>query len=559
MKNTRITTLIFAALTMAAALIATSAGYCQEINKDVIVVRPYEPSLSDASRYSFMPGPPETKIEHPDFKYRVVPKPLENIFVPEAIKPAKTTTTSLPRIYKSWIKLGIGNYSTPLAEFNISNLQSKEFSAGLYLFHKSSRSQLSLANDDKVPSGYVVNHAEVYGKQFMKNATLSGTLRFKHHGYHYYGYNTAYFADSLPDIQKNDIRQNQYRIGADVSIRSTANDSDELAYSVNLGYLYAADKLKNHENNLDIAFLLRKGFNGLLVSTGVEIRHSTLTALPDSLRNTTVTLSPSIGKANSSWRFLLGLDAVVDAAALTNFYIYPKALLDIIIIEEVLIPFAGIRGELKRNNWASVSEENPFVIPGLRLENESHPLIVFGGIKGSISDKVSFRADVSYRAIKNKHFFVSDTLSELRNYYQAAYDDIDLITYHGELAFQPSPRLQIDLEGSYYQYEMFALDKPWHMPEYTVNAGATCDFGKKITLKLDASVTGTRFAYNPYVPEGPEKLKPVADLNLLLNYNYSKVFSVFASFHNLAERSYLLWNQYPSQRFNFLAGITYKL
>ena len=56
-----------------------------------------------------------------------------------------------------------------------------------------------------------------------------------------------------------------------------------------------------------------------------------------------------------------------------------------------------------------------------------------------------------------------------------------------------------------------------------------------------------------------EKIKPVADLNLKVNYNYSKALTYLPTCIILADRSYLIWNQYPSQRFNFMFGLSYKL
>jgi outer membrane receptor protein involved in Fe transport len=64
---------------------------------------------------------------------------------------------------------------------------------------------------------------------------------------------------------------------------------------------------------------------------------------------------------------------------------------------------------------------------------------------------------------------------------------------------------------------------------------------------------------NQAVPEGIQKIKPVADANLQLTYNYSKALSLFASMYNIADRSYLIWNNYPSQRFNMMFGLSYKL
>ncbi len=97
----------------------------QDLNKEVYVVRPYEPTLSDAVKFNFLPQNTQVETTIPHFDYSIAPKKLENAFTPDLIKPAKTVATSLPKIYNSWMKVGLGNYATALAELNISNVRSK--------------------------------------------------------------------------------------------------------------------------------------------------------------------------------------------------------------------------------------------------------------------------------------------------------------------------------------------------------------------------------------------------------------------------------------------------
>jgi outer membrane receptor protein involved in Fe transport len=180
-------------------------------------------------------------------------------------------------------------------------------------------------------------------------------------------------------------------------------------------------------------------------------------------------------------------------------------------------------------------------------------------VKGSITSDIRFRADVTYRVVKNMHFFVNDTLVPLQNQFTAEYDDIDLITYHGQLVVQPTSSLAFSLDGKYYDYNVFALPKPWHRPQYELGLDLSARLASKFTMNAGIAVIGTRWVNNMQNEDGLQRIKPVADLNLRLNYNYSKAFSLFADLYNIAGRSYLIWNQYPSQRFNFMFGLTYKL
>jgi hypothetical protein len=531
----------------------------QDINKEVYVVRPYEPTLSDAVKINFLPENKDVKFATPLFEYSISPKRLENSFIPDPIKPAKTMATSLPKIYNSWLKLGLGNYTTSLAEFNISNIRSKEYAYGAYLYHKSSKGNIRLFNDDKVPAGYAVDNVKLYGSKFYPKMKITGDVHFDHQGFHYYGYNTDLFNDSVPVINSDSIRQRTYLFGLDLGIASTHTDSTHLNYNMDFRYEYFWDKIRNKENRFLVEAGMSKNFRGLMGGLDLSVDYAHTNADIDTASNTVIRLSPWISKRRKDWKFLLGFETVVDVADLTNYYFYPHASLDIIIIEKVLIPFFGLSGELQRNTYMELMNENQFIVPGLNLKSTSSNLIIFGGLKGSISSAVRFRADVTYTALKNMHFFVIDTLSYLQNQFTAEYDEVDLITYHGQVVVQPSPSFNVSLDAKYFDYNMLDQDKPWHKPDFRIGLDAVSQLGKKFTLGAGFTVIGTRWVKNSKLPEGTDKIKPVADINLKLNYNYSKAFTIFTDIYNIADRSYLIWDQYPSQRFNFMFGLSYKL
>jgi|WetSurSiteA1Bulk_404760.scaffolds.fasta_scaffold02868_2 hypothetical protein len=551
--------LLLLLLTTSPAIMPLVPITAQEISKEVYVVRPYEPTLSDATKYNFLPSTDDAETKAPRFDYSITPKRLVNSFEPDPIKAAKTITTSLPKIYNSWLKLGFGNYVTPLAEFNISNLRSKDYAYGAYLFHKSSQGKIVLPNNQKVTAGYAVNNINLYGKRFYSKTTLTGNLRFDHNAFHYYGYNTDLNLDPLPDPDRDSTRQNTYLTGVDLEIGSAYDDLTRLNYKVSASVDYFADKLKYKETSTVVKAGFTKEFLDLLGGLDMSLDYFHLKGAADSVSNTIFRFHPWISKQSADWKFNLGFEATADKAEITNFYFYPKAHLDIIIIQNVLVPFLGLSGELQQNGYKNTFSENTFINPGTFYKNSSSNLIAYAGVKGSISSVVRFRADVSYTVFKNYHFFVNDTLLPLDNRFTEVYDDIDLITYHGQLAAQPSRKFEMLIDGKYFNYKTFDEARAWHKPDFEIGIDASYRFGEKLTAGLGLTVTGNRWVRHYQAPDDMMKIKPVTDINLKLNYQYSKLFSLFADFYNLSDRSYMIWNQYPSQRFNFLFGFSYKL
>jgi outer membrane receptor protein involved in Fe transport len=53
------------------------------------------------------------------------------------------------------------------------------------------------------------------------------------------------------------------------------------------------------------------------------------------------------------------------------------------------------------------------------------------------------------------------------------------------------------------------------------------------------------------------ELKGITDINLGFEYRYNKKLGAFLNLNNLAGTRYYRWNNYPTYRFNFLAGLSY--
>jgi hypothetical protein len=494
----------------------------------------------------------------PSFRYTITPQRFKSSFEPEPIKAARTVTTSLPKIYNSWLKLGLGNYTTPLVEFNISNLRSKEYAYGAFMQHKSSHGKILLENDDRVNAGYIDNLINIYGKRFYDAVTLSGQLNFEQHAFNYYGYNTDIIKVPI-ELDKDSTRQRTYRPGVTLTLKSD-NGDEEFNFDAGIRFDYFADRFRNQEPQFIAGTNFTKGFSGFTGGLNLMLDYSQIRGL-DTVANTILHMYPWIGKSSEDWQFKVGFEFAADIADITNYYFYPRANLDIIIVKDVLIPFVGVSGELQKNNYQNLFGENIYIKPGLTLKNTSSNFIAYAGIKGNISSSIRFRADANLRILRNYHFFINDTITRpgtlrLHNQFTAVYDDIQLITYHGQLVVSPGEKFEIMFDGNYFDYKTFDELKPWHKPDYTIELEAKYRYNN-----FDFNA-GLNFIGNRWVreyPKGMRKLDPVFDGNLGISYHYSKLLTVFADFYNLAERSYQIWNQYPTQRFNFILGFSYKL
>ena len=108
---------------------------------------------------------------------------------------------------------------------------------------------------------------------------------------------------------------------------------------------------------------------------------------------------------NNRFKLDIGLSMALDIGEETRFYIYPQAEIKYSLFNDIFIPFAGIRGGLTQNSFSSLTNVNQFLAPSIVLANENNPYDIFGGIKGTLSKKMGFNINASFKKITNKAFY----------------------------------------------------------------------------------------------------------------------------------------------------------
>ncbi len=531
----------------------------QQISRDVIVIKPYEPTISDAYKINSLPVIDDSVTVTPTFNYSILPVRIDIDYQPKEIKPAKMTIP-LAKLYKNYLKLGLGNYFTPLAEYSYNGLRSEDYAIGAYFRHISSHSKIKLDNEDKVPSGYSKTRVALFGKKIYDKSVLSGKIRLNNDGIHYYGYNTALFPDTFPDIKGKDIKQRYFLFSTSANFHSAYPDSIHFNYGVSAQYDYFKDKYNNSENMLFFAGSFSKPVGKQMTGIDASLTNFIKSESIDSVNNTVIRADYWFSKSTSEWKLVLGFNAVVNILDKSKAYIFPKGSLQLNIIEEILVPYFGIDGYLDIYNYKNIATENPFITPGLNVAYSKHKFIAYAGIKGKLSSRSTYRFDAVYSLVNNMHFFVNDTLNnDYENQFTVVYDDMEQIKYHGEINVDISEKFNVVLKGNYHKYVMSDEEKAWHKPEYNIDLYCSYNLRNKILVDIDLIAIGNRYAksYNESIEF--IKLDPFIDLNLGVEYRYSKVLSAFVNLYNITSSEYNIWNQFPAYRFNLLVGFTYKL
>jgi hypothetical protein len=527
--------------------------------EEVRVVKPYSPTLSGAQKIELLPSlSEEIEFEVPDISYTLSPKRYDSQFRVEPIRAARMVKMPLERLYKSQLTLGFGNYLTPLAELNINQLRSRNGTFGLNLKHHSMNGNVKLENGLKAPAGFNENQAEIFGSRFLKNSVFEYSVGASYNSYVHYGIDPS--LDSV--LSKGDAVHPYFTAEGGIGLQSMHADSFHFNYDASLDYYYFTHDFDQTEHGASLEFDFDKALN--VVDIAGEVGGKYYGRSPDwdtAIGNQIhFWINPRISKGSSQWRFIAGVNThyLVSNKVMT-FKFYPHGSFQFNMVKQVIVPYFGVDGYLESYGFRNIVEDNPYVVPGLTVRPTDHKLIGYFGLKGRFSDAIAYNLKASYSIIDDAYFFVNDNSNPLMNQFTVVYDDVTLGNLHGELTIRPSDAWKFFLQGNYYSYmTMVSLDRPWNKPTFDIRFQARYNMGDKILIDAGVYAIGARY-YENFDPATEDTLPLTIDVNLGLEYRYSKLLSFWARFNNLAAQRYMLYNNYPSYRLRVMLGFTYAL
>ncbi len=100
--------LIISPLIFLACLSASAQADQQDLDREVTLYNPYKPSLPEFRKRSFLPDIKDTSKLKPYFTYDVTTTPYSPEYTISPIKPAALLPDPLPKLYKSFVRIGLG-------------------------------------------------------------------------------------------------------------------------------------------------------------------------------------------------------------------------------------------------------------------------------------------------------------------------------------------------------------------------------------------------------------------------------------------------------------------
>jgi len=562
-------------------IIAISSGltFAQERTKDTIddqvvnVVKPYTPTISDAFKIKDTPKLSDSSaVKKKEVKYNIFSIPVASTFTPAKGKAANVDKAKFVKLYDNYASLGVGTYTTILGEVYLNHELSNTENVGGYFSHHSSAGGIeNVVLDDN----FSKTNLNAHYSQKLRDLSWKVDAGFDLMTYNWYGLPQEFFTQADADMIDPAHTFNSFYVGGKL------NFDDAIIKDGSVRFRRFGDDQDSGENR----FLAKTSFtvpiSGEDISTELYIDYiggsfdrNYNTADEINYGNITFGLAPSYRLTQDDLTVDLGVKIVYlnDTELSDNqFLIYPNFEASYRLVDEILIAYGGVVGDLIQNSYYDFANENPFVSPTLFITPTDQSYKGFLGLKGKLSNNVSYNIKGNYISENNKALFKANIAREnaTENYeygnsFNVVYDDVTTFSVAGELNIDVNRNFTLGIKGEYFNYTSENEAEAWNLPDITGSVFLDVQISEQWYAGASAFFVGERkdesFITGPLIDSVPVTvtLDSYFDANAHLGYKINDQLSVFGKVNNIANQGYERWLNFPVQSIQVLAGATYQ-
>ena len=554
-----------------------SAQNEDDLGTEVVnVVKPYSPTISDAFKVKEKPISIDTiTTRKKEVTYSIFSVPVASTFTPSKGKASVLEKAKPMKTYDNYASLGFGNYTTILGEF-FSNFQlSRTDNAGIFFKHNSSQGGIDGVRLDD--SFYDTSLIGNYTSR-QRDATFEINAGIEHQVFNWYGLPDE-FNPVNPDFITNfDAQQIYYGgfIGGSIML------DDSLFKGFSTEFRYLGDAYASSEINVIVApqFSVPVSDFNLNIDTDINYLSGSFDRsyyLDESYKYgfLNVDFSPTLEYMNEELELSFGVSANVVLNTEKNesqFTIYPRLKASYKLMDELLIGYAGVEGDIQQNSYYRFKNENPYVSPTLHIEPTQNVFMAFAGIKGKFTNSIAYNLMSSYGKSEEKPLFTLNSLKDsdpaksyqFGNSFQVVYDELKTLSFMGELKVEVSEVITMGIYAKYHTYSTDIEEEAWNLPSIEASVFSNFNITEKFYAGASLFYVGERkdqiLDYGPTQDPFPEQvtLDAYLDANVHFGYKASDQLSFFVKGSNLIGGNYLKWYNYPVQSIQGLMGATYK-
>lgn len=558
--------------------LSVTFSFSQEKEKDTIktgvidVVKPYTPSISDAFKVKEVPvlGDEVTESKK-EIKYNIFSFPVASTFTPAKGKAEVVEKVKPLKLFDNYATLGVGTYTTILGEVYLNHAISRNESVGGYVSHHSSAGGIeNLVFDDKFSNSEInVNYSTR-----LRDLSWNVEAGFQHQMYNWYGVPQSQIAQASADNIEVDHAFFDAHFGGDISFEDTYINSGSIFFR------RFGDNQGSGENRFTVKATVDVPINREEISTEIKFDYLGGTFDRNYFTNTELNygnfqlgISPTYQMKQDDLTVNLGVSAYYlndTEAKESKIYIYPNVTATYRLVNDVLIAYGGITGDLIQNSYHGFANENNFVSPTLFITPTDKQYNAYVGLKGKLSSNMSYNVSGSYVAERNKALFRNNEITlGIENYmygnsFGIVYDNINTFGFAGEINVDVNRNFKLGLKAEYFSYSADDQAEAWNLPDIKASVFLDYQIDENWFAGANLFYTGERkdqfFLNDGLTLASPftVTLDSYFDANAHVGYHITDQISAFFKVNNIANNGYQRWQNFPVQSIQFLAGATYK-
>ncbi|MBA6152757.1 TonB-dependent receptor [Gelidibacter maritimus] len=564
------------------AVLISTASFAQERTKDTLdsevvnVVKPYTPTVADAFKIKETPVlDDDVNTSKKEIKYNIFSIPVASTFTPAKGKAATVNRPKAVKLYDNYASLGVGTYTTILGEVYLNHELGRGENVGGYFTHHSSSGGIDgvLLDDDFIDTKLNVNYS-----QRLRDLSWSIEAGGLFQKYNWYGLPQPYFDETTADTLNVGHQFYGGNVGGKVKFH------DYLFKDASAYYRRFGDNQGSGENRFVVKASADVPIQDELISTQITIDYingtfdrNFYTDNKLNYGNVSFGIAPSYQLTQDNLTLNLGVNLVYknntgDFGA-SKLHIYPNITASLRVVDELMIAYGGLEGGFHQHSYYDFAQENPFVSPTLRISPTDQKYNLSVGLKGKLSNSISYNVSGRYMNEFNKALYTSNPVFveatedyQYGNSFGLIHDDVKTLSFAGELNVDVNRNFKLGAKVEYFSYSTIAEAEAWNLPDLKGSLFMDYQIDENWFAGAGMFYVGERkdqFLQYSYIQDitsiqGTKTLDSYFDANAHVGYRFDDQLSFYVKANNIADKKYERWINTPVQGIQFLVGATYQ-
>lgn len=546
--------------------------------QEVLVVKSYTPSLSDAFKIKSVPKLSDslTSLEK-KLVYELKKVPVISTFEPNKASPLRLQQRKSSTPYNTFFSGGFGNMSQ--LYFNVSSViemdRTQRFGINFYRDGFGTDLANSLLKSSQNYSRFGLHHN-------LRNSyyNANSLLQFETSNTNYFGLYDRDWDPLILNSTNPESRRNYFKI------RTHWNWYDDVLRGITFQADLTSDNFNSTEQQLGLQTDFEVDLGGGKLKSELHLQGFHTAFETSYFERTLEEYTQGKGTLNLFWQhsrndvklkigagaaYLLGVEN-----SSSSLLYYPQ--LEVVYRKtgNVLSPYLRAEGGVQFNTYKSLTLTNPYLAPTTLLTPTFNRYNASLGIRSQLASVLNFDLGFIYDQVENYNIFErlpfdknhENQAYRLTNAYAARYVDTDLYGFKAALRIDLAKDNFVRFETRYRVFETNGNQELWNVPALEMNWESQFQWKDRLAFSLSGNLWGDRkAAFRPiFIDQDlnsaqtplPENIPIFISTTAHLTYKLTDQFDAFAKVKMNSQETHGRWAYYPEPQLLLLGGIVYK-